>query len=162
MYEAIGVSVLYLAVIITSLYLCITHKFMRRPFIFIVIGFILCVFSAFTIFIFDNITSHFQSNGNKSMFDIIKNAFMFSIVSLGGGLISSGLINKAQIAHERHIKSKKNRLIETEDRLQEIYKLIEENKEVWSQEEIDYFKKSAIRNELRKIMITSEIEENEY
>ena len=162
MYDAIGAGVFYLAVIIISLYACITHKFMRRPFAFVVIGFILCIFSAFTMFIFDNITSHIQSNGNKAIIDIIKNTFMLSIASLGGGLISYGIINKAQIAHERHLKSKKYRLSETEDRLQRIYKLIEEKKEVWSQEELDYFKKSAMNNELRKIMITSEIEEDEY
>ncbi|MFM5696314.1 hypothetical protein ACET6X_01065 [Aeromonas veronii] len=158
----IGMGCLFVAFIILYVYSSISYKVMRKPLVFVATGFILCIFSAFTISIYDSITPHVQTEDNKAIIDIIKNTFMLSIASLGGGLISSGLVNKAQIAHERHIKSQRERLGDIDARIQKIYNLIQENKDVWSQEEIDYHRQSAIRQELKKIMLSSKIEEDEY
>ncbi|ELI6420928.1 hypothetical protein RRM51_000287 [Aeromonas veronii] len=112
------------ALILLVIYISMSHRFMRKPVVFIIIGFLLCIVSAYMLSTFDVIETKLKTENNNTSFDIIKNIIMLSIAALGGGLISAGMSNKATIEHNKELNSYKERLRCIEDDIESLRTLL--------------------------------------
>jgi len=155
MNTAIEIVGIFSALSLLMTYILMSHRLMRKPLAFIVIGFSLCIFSAFTLSIFDHLATLFQNEGNKSMFDIARNTFMLSITSLGGGLICAGITNKAATEHDKQVLFYKEKLRDIDDKLEEFNIL--RDKCDRSEGEIEFYNLMIAKKEFRRDEILSKI-----
>lgn len=155
MNTTIVITGIFSALALLMTYIFMSHRLMRKPLAFIVIGFFLCIFSAFTLSIFDHLATFFKNEGNKSMFDIARNTFMLSITSLGGGLICAGITNKAASEHDKQVLFYKEKLRDIDDKLEELYIL--RDKDDRSEGEIEFYNRMIAKKEFRRDDILSKM-----
>lgn len=158
MYDLLGQGVLTLLIITFYLYSIINHKFMSRPTFLVALGFGLCLLSAFAISMADTLSPLIRSKENITAFGILKNMFALSIASLGGGLISSGLILKAQIEHNRKIFNLKKQLNSISTRLSELNAAKAKNERSWDDKTHAQYTSTLLKYEKDKTDIITELE----
>lgn len=164
MYGLLCQGILILLVITFVLYSIVNHKFMSRPTFLVAVGFSLCLLSAFVISIADALSPLIRSKENITAFSILKNMFSLSIASLGGGLISSGLILKAQIEHNRKIYNLNKQLSSISTKLNAINAVKaeseseSESESSWDDKEHAQYTSLLLKYQQDKIDIITELE----
>ncbi|MGL4844118.1 MAG: hypothetical protein ACRC2Y_05785 [Aeromonas veronii] len=158
MHGLLGQGILILLAITFFLYSIVNHKFMSRPTFLVALGFSLCLSSAFTITIADSLSPLIRSKENITAFGILKNMFALSIASLGGGLISSGLILKAQIEHNRKIFNLKKQLSSISIRLSDLNAAKAKNENSWDDKTHAQYTSTLLKYEKDKTDIITELE----
>lgn len=158
MYGLLCQGILILLVITFVLYSIVNHKFMSRPTFLVAVGFSLCLLSAFVISIADALSPLIRSKENITAFSILKNMFSLSIASLGGGLISSGLILKAQIEHNRKIYNLNKQLSSISTKLNAINAVKAESESSWDDKEHAQYTSLLLKYQQDKIDIITELE----
>ncbi|MGL6539521.1 hypothetical protein [Aeromonas hydrophila] len=148
-------AAIFIILILLTIYSSMNIRLMRKPLTLIIIGIIVCVLSALMQFIFDSMTKHFKTEIDKSTLDITKNIFMMSIASLGGGLISAGITNKATVEHNKQVLLYKEMLESLEDELSELY--ISRDKVDQSEEQKEFYNRMIAKKEFRRNEILSKM-----
>ncbi len=158
MHGLLGQGILIILAITFFLYSIVNYKFMSRPTFLVALGFSLCLSSAFTITIADSLSPLIRSKENITAFGILKNMFALSIASLGGGLISSGLILKAQIEHNRKIFNLKKQLSSISIRLSDLNAAKAKNENSWDDKTHAQYTSTLLKYEKDKTDIITELE----
>ncbi|HHQ4926013.1 TPA: hypothetical protein ACSP33_003703 [Aeromonas veronii] len=158
MHGLLGQGIIMLLAITFFLYSIVNHKFMSRPTFLVALGFSLCLSSALTISIADTLSPLIRSKENIAAFGILKNMFALSIASLGGGLISSGLILKAQIEHNRKIFNLKKQLSSICTRLSDLNAAKAKNESSWDDKTHVQYTSTLLKHEKDKTDIITELE----
>lgn len=153
------IGVVILIVLTATLYLIVSHKFMSRPIWFIIVGFTLCLFSAVIISITETLNPLIQATGLSPAFSILKNTFSLTIASLGGALISSGIVTKAQIDHNRRKYILNNRLRITSKTLDAINSAKNKAGDTWGDKEHTNYISSLLKYTQEKMIIITELEQ---